>query len=113
MDLVDLFYPILCGPQPVQHSASDRRSNKKKSTRILCLMTTMVLRLLALVASVNAFASRPIDEKIALLIIDTQECPPAPALRRRHTLLIFSSHPARTRPPLSLPPKTCGRRCPS
>ena len=75
-------------------------------------MTTMVLRLLALVASVNAFASRPIDEKIALLIIDTQ-VPTAPALRRRHTPLIFSSHPARTRPPLSLPPKTCGRRCPS
>ena len=45
-------------------------------------MTTMVLRLLALVASVNAFASRPIDEKIALLIIDTQVLRCAPATHR-------------------------------
>ena len=108
MDLVDLESILSCVALKLFSTALQIGDPQKKSTRILCLMTTMVLRLLALVASVNAFASRPIDEKIALLIIDTQV-----PMRRRHTPLIFSSHPARTRPPLSLPPKTCGRRCPS
>ena len=59
-------------PQIGNNNNNNKGKICRRLTRILCLMTTMVPRLLALVASVNAFASRPIDEKIALLIIDTQ-----------------------------------------